>query len=197
MRLTIALLVLATSSVSAQRQASGPVWYTQPKLQNLTGDTAPDSLVLLAIGTNPESLTVLFKIFARRHLLFEDSWSSMAYFADVGRIDTVPIPARAEIVRDELRQFFSRDRFGTVDTVLRRTREDPRSTIAQHLEIGRRSPTYQRSPLADTTVSVEHIWADLKGRSPPTFRLFEGGEDSRWIAWSQRAHRFVVTDACC
>ena len=197
MRPTIALLILAASSVQAQRPASEPVWYTYSTSRTLTGNAVPDSLVLLAIGTKPESLTVVFQIFARHRLLFEDSWSSLAYFAYVGRIDTVSVATRAQIVRDELLQFFARDRFGTLDTVLRRSREDPRGTIARHLAIGRRLPGYQRSPLADTTVSVHQIWTDLKQRRPPTLRLFEGAEDSRWIAWSQRAHRFVVTDDCC
>jgi hypothetical protein len=197
MRLTTALLLLAASSLHAQRHARGPIWYSRSMLRELTGNPTRDSLVLLATGTNPESLSVVFQIFVGRRLVFEDSWSSSAYFAYLTPIDTIPIPTRAQIVWDELLQFFLPDRFGTVDTLLIATREDPRGTMASHFEFERRSPTYQRSPLADSTVTPEQIWEELKQRRPPTFRLFEGGEDSRWITWSQRAHRFVVTDACC
>jgi hypothetical protein len=197
MRFVAALVLLLAPSLLAQQRPPGPTWYTQSILRDLTGDGVPDSLVLLAIGTKAESLKVVFEVFVNHRLVLEDRWSSAAYFAYLTPIDTIPVSSRGQIVRDELRGFFLPNRFRTVDTTTAPTREDPRQTMARHFEVGRRSSTYQRSPLADTTVSVEQIWAELKERRPPTFRLFEGGEDSRWIAWSEKAHRFVVTDGCC
>src|SRR5438105_10063781 len=140
MRLTTALLLLAASSLHAQRHARGPIWYSRSMLRELTGNPAPDSLVLLAIGTNPESLSVVFQIFLGRRLVFEDRWSSSAYFAYLTPIDTIPVSTRAQIVRNELLQFFLPDPCDTVHTLLTATREAPPSTITIHFELAPTSP---------------------------------------------------------
>ena len=184
--------------------------------RDLTGDGTPERLVLRATGPRFDSLAIALDIRDGRSsaLLHSARWSSRDYFkyeTTGDRSDS----ARAAVVRRNLDHVFAASAFVAPKTTFPggRTETVDTAVVRYHLleldwrrahgvadsmptppeaeaEIGQRRAT---SPAL--RARIDAVAAELRGR--PTFTLFQGGELTNTIAWSDREHAFVRVFSCC
>jgi hypothetical protein len=184
---------------------------------DLTGDGAPERLVLRATGPRADSLAVVLEIRDGRNgaLLHRARWSSREYFKYLPAVARSDSAARDELVQRRLDRILADSAFvaprtrlpggrtETVDTATVRyalleldwrrahgIADSMPTPSAAETELGRQTTT---SPaLRARTLAVA---GELRGR--PTFTLFQGGELTNTIAWSDREHAFVRVFSCC
>jgi len=137
----VAVVTIATG----QGAHPQPVWYRADIARNLTSDGRPDTLLLEARGTRPDSLHVLFRIRSNGREVYREAWSNGDEFED---LDLPEEPrARADAIagyaRMRLEAFLSPDRFASLDTSQAKEpwkigqghvcQGDPRDCIAYYL----------------------------------------------------------------
>jgi hypothetical protein len=141
--------VLATAAVVrvavSQARRLPPVWYRAQVARDLTGDGRPDTLLLEARGTRPDSLHVVFRIRVEGREVYRLAWSNEEEFGDF------PLPQEARARADSMARvakrgldaFLSPDRFAPLDSSQAKDpwetgdghacQGDPRDCIAWHL----------------------------------------------------------------
>jgi hypothetical protein len=217
----VPLLFLATTIAAVPNSPQvlvDSVWYRTTDVRDLTGDGAQDTLVLEVTGTRPDSSRITFDIVSQGRHLYHDSWLSAGYF-DYDTPAGLPESAKYTAVLDQLRSFFRRDRYGTVDTVRAPSRwdptdgADPRSEIAFHLNYGRALDSLLGAGVAQDSAQVQaaryawsaptdsqsigRVWREIVQRHATTFTYYTGGEAGYVIVWSAVLRRFVVIFSCC
>ncbi len=112
---------MATANVvhiaTGQATHSPPVWYRAQIARDLTGDGRPDTLVLEARGTRPDSLHAVFRIRSDGREVYRQDWSNEDEFEDFpfpeeprARADSI-----ARFARRRLEAFLSPNRFAPLD----------------------------------------------------------------------------------
>src|SRR6266480_4842838 len=122
-RVTLTFLGTVMATAAAVRVATGqvtrspPVWYRAQVARDLTGDGHPDTLLLEARGTRPDSLHVVFRIRSEGREVYRLAWSNEDEFGDF------PLPrevgARADslarVAKRRFDAFLNPDRFASLD----------------------------------------------------------------------------------
>jgi len=207
-----------TSSGAAERVLA-PVRLDTTVARDLTGDGTPERLVALARGARFDSLAMELRILDGRSgaLLHDARWSSRDYFKYEpagGRADS--LAERERIVRRNFDMIFGPKAFIAPSTTLPGGRKeivvDTATVRYALLELDWRrahdiADTMPTPPEAESQLGRERVVSqeqraraaavsrELRGR--PTFTLFQGGELTNTIAWSDREHAFVRVFSCC
>jgi hypothetical protein len=207
----------ATPATSPATSASAPPEKVNGSAsRDLTGDGAAERLVLRATGPRFDSLAIALEIRDGRSgaLLHSARWSSRDYFkyeTPGERSDS----ARAALVHRNLNRVFDESAFVAPKMTLPGGRTESVDTAVVRyalLELDWRrahgiadsmpTPPEAESELGRQRTSspalrarTAAVTAELRGR--PTFRVYQGGELTNTIAWSDREHAFVRVFSCC
>jgi len=207
-----------TSSGAAERVLDA-VRLDSTITRDLTGDGAPERLVARARGPRIDSLAIELEIFDGRTgaRIHDARWSSRDYFK------YEPVDARADsttererIVRRHFDRILAPDAFVPPSMTLPGGRKeialDTGTVRYALLELDWRrahglADTMPIPPEVESQLGRERVVPpeerartkavadELRGR--PTFTLFQGGELTNTIAWSDREHAFVRVFSCC
>lgn len=204
---------LAVNPFQSMVAGQDSVWFRGSALHPLTGDSTMDTLLVVARGWAPESLCITAEIRGRERVLWQQEWSSAAYFA-YSRPAPDSLWAR---VHDALRNMVSD---GAIESLIGSSGalRDPidsieaRELIAWELFQTTVTDSLKRSGLRDVdlyrrvrTILTERAqsplvmraWNSMMRSNPPTVSFYFGGESHRTIAWSEELGRFVPVWACC
>ncbi len=211
----IGAFVSVAAAMLLPSAATGQVWLQKEVVRDLTGDGAPDTLQLTAVGRQSDSLTISLVIRVAGRVAYRDTWKSIYYFQYDLPIHTLRRVYIDSLVRAELNGFFSPESFQPPDTqhLVESADEDEhgaRSHIAREMKQGRylREHGIARDQLSTSdyraidriTVDsgeVNAIANDILRHTKLAFTYFSGGEDTRTIAWSTLKRRFYVIWGCC
>lgn len=162
------------------------VWYEKATERDLTGDGRPETLLLRALGSAPDSLIIRFTIEGTGGTLYRAQWLSSWYFFYYPEpLDSIPRETVERTVRRHLEEFLSPDKF-------RRVRDEPGLTPEER-ELG---DAYALDYYAGRA-RADSILQEMLDRNVPTFTYFSGYELIRTIAWSPSKGRFYVILECC
>jgi len=201
------------SARDAVRPASDSLGVTKQRSEELTGDTANETLTLDARGSKMDSLRVRLEIrSADDSLLYASTWSSRFYFQYVERAGMSDAAADST-VRRHLDVVFSDSAFRTApgagaDTMQASMMRDAiRYDIATNgwrtrngRALGAEIPPAAHDSINALAATVpkeqiDALYQELKGKK--SFTFFAGGEVTYSIAWSAREQRFVTIFSCC
>jgi len=207
-----------TTSGAAER-ALAAVQLDSAITRDLTGDGAPERLIARARGARFDSLDIELEIIDGRTgaRIHDARWSSRDYFKyepSNARPDSAA--ERERIVRRHFDRILASDAFVPPSMTLPGGRKeialDTATVRYSLLELDWRRahsladsmpiPPEVESQLGrervvppDERARTQAVAAELRGR--PTFTLFQGGELTNTIAWSDREHAFVRVFSCC
>jgi hypothetical protein len=183
------------------------------KAYDLTGDDRPETIVLRAEGSRPDTAQITLLVLATAaDTLYRDGWNAQRYFHYEDRGSFSDSAATAKVV-DHLRRVLNDSSFsasgppermkaGIPDGIDRdAVRYDLKEAAvrARHsIRAGAPLPTalypeLEKEPVAAAV--IDSLVAEL--RTSPTFTYFAGGEVTYTIAWSAAKHRFVRIFSCC
>ncbi|MEO8563990.1 MAG: hypothetical protein ABI601_18060 [bacterium] len=197
--------------------SSRPIAIEHSASRDLTGDGVPERLVLHAAGGRTDSLAIVLEIRDGKSgtLLHRARWSSRDYFKYEPADGTPDDAARDALVRRNLDRVFADSAFVAPRTTLPDGRTEAVDTSVVRyalLELDWRrvhgiADSMPTPPAAETELGrprvtdaalrarTAAVGAELRGR--PTFTVFQGGELTNTIAWSDREHAFVRVFSCC
>jgi hypothetical protein len=213
-----ALVAVLFSLLSAPLNAQ--TWYHKTLLRDLTGDGVPDTLELVAIGRQPDSLRITFTIKVAGQVVYKDTWNSDSYFQYDDPIDSIPRTRVDSVVRTELSDLMRAKEFQPLDRAAfaepwkpKKSQgdvSDPREGIAFGL---RREQYVREHNIQDDSLTVDQyremirtpidvgevraIAQDILEHDRIAFTYFRGGEANQTIAWSPRRKRFFIIWGCC
>lgn len=123
-RVTLTFLgaVMATAALvpvaMGQATRSPPVWYRAQVARDLTGEGRPDTLLLEARGTRPDSLHVVFRIRSEGREVYRLAWSNEDEFGDfpLPRETRPRADSMARVTKRRFDAFLSADRLAPLDS---------------------------------------------------------------------------------
>jgi hypothetical protein len=157
----------------------------------LTGDTAPETILVTATGPDWRSLDVRLEIrSASGETLFQDRWPSSQYFNRAPRVDPRSPDAIEKVVRGDIATIVGDQKARQADMIARghgiHSESEMRDAIAWDLRNAGQDPSRAR---------VDALVREL--RTQPKFIFFSGNESHTGIAWSAMERRFVRVYLCC
>jgi hypothetical protein len=194
--------------------AGDSITITKDRSEDLTGDGAPEKIILSARGSRMDSLRVRLEIRgAGDSVLYVSSWTSRFYFQYLERAGMSDAAADS-IVRRHLDAVLADSAFRTgvpgssADTMRAAMMRDAiRYDIATNqlrtahgLPLDAEIPPSAHDSINVLAASVpkariDALYDELKGKK--SFTFFAGGEVTYSIAWSDREKRFVTIFSCC
>ena len=183
-------------------------YYRRLRALDVTGNGRSDTLMLVALGTVPESLTVEFSVISDGDTVGVATWRGNSIL--MGDFD-LPPEARDEYVRAALTrtltgvrvQPFADSSLGNPWPRLRGAEEwaeDAQTSFLddfrlKHGPAGADWRALQDAPL--DTARARAIMTDIHRSARSVFVISYGYETMESYAWSPLARRFYVLDSCC
>ena len=189
---------------------------------DLTRDGFAETLSLRASGSTPMSVEISFSISSGARELYDLSWRSSSYFQHEPELATTANDSTLfAFVHDYLEGVLEARAFDTLPagsaTVDPARADDPDYDPGRLISGQILMPILVDSLLASGSDSISAvrearsiaywsgrlhpeaalIWREMTAEALPIFSLHAGGEDSRRIAWSDRAQRFFTVWSCC
>jgi hypothetical protein len=203
-------LCLTLSAVMESPAAQGAIRIQERAELELTGDSAPETVIVSAAGADWQSLDVRVEIRSGvGGTLYQKEWRSLAYFT---RVPISPGDSPERVVRGALSAIVGDQKALHADMVKRghpiHSESEMRDAIEWDLvekafpglSEGAGTPGAYARRVRDARrmLSQDHVDAlFLELRDQPKFMYFSGNETHTGIAWSARERRFVRIYLCC
>jgi hypothetical protein len=190
----------------------GALTFTRVRPVDLTGDGAPELVVVAAVGPRYDSLAVRVEIRSPGDsVLFASEWMSGLYFKYLDRRAFSDSAVRARVL-SQLDALVAFDATRPASQLLARQtkpgvamREAIAADVAQHRyrDAHHLAPDAAIPPEATdevraatpTAAKVDSLYRELRGRR--AFRFRRGGAATYIVVWSPTEQRFVTVYACC
>lgn len=160
--------------------------------RDLTGDDAPETLRLTALGPAIDALDVALTIESRGSLVYEHRLAPLTRTVgfDAGRHE-LTAEEHAARVREFAPQFFVSERFESPADFVAELRTSSLALLAAVPVV------IERDRPPDDARDGETIWGEIQAAPVTIFSFSPGGDRVEAIAWSAVAGRFYRLLECC
>jgi hypothetical protein len=157
--------------------------------RDLTGDTIPEVMSLVAVGPTIDELTVSFTIQSAGRTLYAETWRLRRASYDGGRGRTAEEHRR--IVTEYGRWFFGDSKFMSPERFV----SNLRSSARLHIPLIPGVISHQMTP--PDSARAQMIWDQMQTGGITIFKFSPGGDRSMSIGWSPTDQRFYNLLECC